>query len=480
MDNASITSNFFWRFAERILAQLVTLVVSVILARILIPEDYGVVALVTVFISIMQIFIDSGLGTALVQKKDADDIDFSSVFFFNIFISVTLYCLLFAASPLIAFFYSNYELVPLIRVSGIILLIAGIKNVQQAYVSRNMLFKNFFYSTLGGTIFSAVVGIVLALFGFGAWALVAQMVSNYLIDTIILWIVVKWRPIKAFSPVRLKILISFGWKLLVSYTLDSVYNNLRSLIIGKIYTSSDLAFYNQAYQYPNTIVSNIDTSIDSVLLPVMSKAQDDKDRVKTLTRRSIQISVYIMAPLMIGLASISEPLIKFLLTDKWLPAVPYLNIFCISFMFYPIHTANLNAITAMGRSDLFLKMEIAKKTIGIILLCITAPISVLAMAYSLLVSALTSQIINTWPNKKLLNYPYIEQLKDIFPEILLAVLMGFCVYWIKYLPIHLALVLTIQVVMGAIIYLGCSALFKMESYKYIVGVLKRYRNNLFK
>ena len=474
MNRKSIVSNFLWRFGERFLAQIVSLIVSIILARILYPDDYGVVALVTVFISIMQIFIDGGLGTALVQKKDADDIDFSSVFFFNIIISIVLYVLLFTLAPGIAHFFKKNELILLIRVSGIILLISGIKNVQQAYVSRNMLFRKFFYSTLGGTIISAIVGISLAFFGFGAWALVAQMLTNYLIDTLILWVTVNWRPIKVFSLKRLKELLRFGWKLLVSYALDSIYNNLRSLVIGKIYTSSDLAFYNQAYQYPSAIVNNIDASIDSVLLPLMSKEQDNKTRVKALTRRSIQTSIYIMAPLMIGLASISEPLITVLLTDKWLPAVPFLMIFCISFMFFPIHTANLNAITAMGRSDLFLIMEILKKTIGIILLCITAKISVIAMGYSLLISTVTSQIINSWPNKKLLDYPYFEQLKDIFPELMLALFMGGAIYWIKYLPINSILIVVFQVILGAGIYIGTSVVFKIEAYLYIINTIKIY------
>ena len=237
--------NFFWRFAERCGAQLVTFIVSIVLARILAPEDYGTIALVTVFTTIMQVFVDSGLGIALIQKKDADDLDFSSVFYFNFAVCIVLYALMFLAAPYIAKFYDDNTLVPIVRVISLTIVISGVKGIQQSYVSRNMLFKRFFYATLGGTIFSAFLGIGMAYAGFGVWAIVAQQLSNTAIDTLILWITVKWRPKKMFSWERLTNLLKFGWKLLASSLLDTVYNNLRNLIIGKIYSSSDLAYYNQ-------------------------------------------------------------------------------------------------------------------------------------------------------------------------------------------------------------------------------------------
>lgn len=380
-ERKGVLSNFLWRFAERCGAQLVAFIVSIVLARLLTPDDYGTIALVTVFTTIMQVFVDSGLGTALIQKKDADDLDFSSVFYFNFAVCMVLYLIMFFSAPLIASFYSLPELTPVVRVISLTIVISGVKGVQQSYVSRNMLFKRFFYATLGGTIFSAFLGIAMAYLGFGVWSIVAQQLSNTAIDTLILWITVKWRPMWIFSWERLKGLLGFGWKMLCSALLDTIYNNIRSLLIGKVYSSADLAYYNEGKKFPNLIVTNINSSINSVLLPAMSREQDDKDRVKNMTRRSIMVSCYIMAPLMIGLACCASNIVVVVLTEKWLPCVFFLQIFCITYMFYPIHTANLNAIKAMGRSDLFLKLEIWKKVIGLILLLATLFISVKAMAY---------------------------------------------------------------------------------------------------
>lgn len=468
----SVFSNFFWRFSERCGAQLVTFIVSIVLARILAPEDYGQVALITVFTTIMQVFVDSGLGTALIQKKDGDDLDFSSVFYFNFAVCLVLYAIMFIVAPLIAWFYKDSTLTPIVRVISLTIVISGVKGIQQSYVSRNMLFKRFFYATLGGTVFSAFLGIGLAYAGFGVWAIVAQQLSNTAIDTLILWLTVKWRPQKMFSWERLKGLLSFGWKMLASALLDTVYGNIRSLIIGKMYSSADLAYYNQGDKFPNVIANNINTSIDSVLLPTMASEQDNASRVKAMTRRAIKTSTYIMAPLMMGLAFCAEPIVRLVLTDKWLPCVPFLRIFCITYMFYPIHTANLNAIKAMGRSDLFLKLEIAKKIVGMTLLLSTMWFGVMAMAYSLLISSVTSQIINSWPNRKLLNYRYWDQLKDILPGVALAIFMGCCVNLVGLLHLSNTVTLLIQIPMGAAIYIGASAAIHLESYDYLMGMIR--------
>ncbi len=473
MENKKILSNFIWRFAERCSAQMVTFVVSIVLARLLEPDTYGTIALMTVFISIAQIFVDSGLGNSLIQKKDADNIDFSTVFYVNIFFCCGLYLILYATAPVIAAFYHNMEMVPMIRVLGLTLVISGLKNVQQAYVARNMLFKCFFFSTLGGTVCAAIVGVIMAYMGCGVWALIVQNVINVTIDTVILWITVRWRPQAVFSMKRLRRLYSFGWKLLVSAILDTGYNNLWSLIIGRVYTPADLGLYNQGDKFPKLIVSNVNTSIDSVLLPAMSNVQDEREHVKNMTRRSIMTSVYIMAPLMIGMMSMAEPLVRFALTDKWLPCVPYLRIFCITYMFWPIHTANLNAINAMGRSDLFLKLEIIKKVVGLMSLLITVNRGVMAMAYSQLMIGLICQVINAWPNRKLLNYRYIDQLKDILPSIALATMMGSVIYPVCYLHLADSLILVIQLILGIIVYIGFSMIFKNNSFFYIWGIVSR-------
>ncbi|MCB7303462.1 lipopolysaccharide biosynthesis protein [Bariatricus massiliensis] len=465
-------TNLIWRFGERCGAQIVQFIVSIVLARILAPEAYGTIALVMVFAQILQVFVDSGLGNALIQKKGADDLDFSSVFIFNIIWCLILYLIIFLTAPLIASFYSDEGLVSIIRVLCLTVVISGLKNVQQAYVSRTLQFKKFFFATIGGTIASAIVGIIMALMGLGVWALVAQKLVNLSVDTIVLWFTVKWRPKLIFSFQRLKGLISYGWKLFASAMLDTIYTNLRQLIIGKMYTEADLAFYNQGKQFPNLIVANINTSIDSVLLPVLSLEQDDTKRVKEMTRRSIKISTYIMAPLMMGLAFTATSVVNLVLTDKWLLCVPYLKIFCITFMFYPIHTANLNAIKAMGRSDLFLKLEIAKKIVGMILLFCTMWFGVLAMAYSLLVNSLVSQIINSYPNKKLLNYGYIEQLKDILPSITLAVFMGGVISIFNCIDCSDIIMLLLQVTVGSVIYIVGSIIFKMDSFNYLLEIVR--------
>lgn len=467
IDKNTTVKNFIWRFAERCGAQLVTFVVSIVLARILSPDDYGTVALVTVFTTILQVFVDSGLGVALIQKKNADDLDFSSVFYFNFVVCIVLYAGMFFAAPIIASFYNDLTLIPIIRVISLTIVISGIKGIQQSFVSRNMLFKRFFFSTLGGTIFSAILGVAMAYAGCGVWAIVAQQLSNTAIDTLILWLTVKWHPKKMFSWERLKTLFSFGWKLLISSLLDTGYSNLRSLVIGKIYSPSDLAYYNQGDKLPSTVITNINTSIASVLLPTLASKQDDRKQLKNMTRRAIKTSTYIIAPLMMGLAFCAPPIVRLILTEKWVPCVPYLRIFCITYMFYPIHTANLNAINAMGRSDYFLKLEIAKKVIGMLLLLLTMRISVMAMAYSLLVSMVTSMVINSWPNKKLLKYSFIEQIIDILPNIFIAILMGGVVSTIYIFKLSDVMTLAIQIPLGAIVYIGLSIIFKIEEFQYL-------------
>ena len=474
MYNKKVFSNFIWRFAERCGAQGVAFVVSIILARILDKEVYGVIALVTVFTTILNVFVDSGMGTALVQKKDADELDFSSVFYFNITMCTVLYVLAFLAAPLIAAFYKMPELTSIVRVLSLTLIISGVKNIQVAYVSKNMLFKRFFFATLGGTIGAAIVGIVMAYKGFGVWALVAQGLFNSTIDTIILWITVEWRPKKMFSFIRLKGLFAFGWKLLISALLDTTYNNIRALIIGKKYTAEDLAVYNRGKTFPDVIVTNINSSIDSVLLPTMAKAQNDPEIVKSMTRRSIKTSTYIIMPFMVGLAVCAEPIVRLLLKDKWLPCVPYLRIFCFSYAFWPIHTANLNAMKAMGRSDLFLILEIIKKTIGLIAILTTMWISVMAMAYSLLVTSVLSQIINSYPNRKLLNYSYLQQLKDMLPQICASLFMGAVVYCVQFLGLNSLLTLFIQVPVGVALYVGISKVFHIDSFEYVLGIANSF------
>lgn len=467
-----VLSNLMWRFAERCGAQLVSFIVSVVLARILEPDAYGTIALITVFTTLLQVFVDSGLGNALIQKKDADDLDFSTVFYTNLAFCTVLYLLVFAASPVIAAFYDRPEMVPYIRVLAVTLLISGVKNVQQAYVSKHMLFRVFFFSTLGGTIAAGVIGVSMALMGFGIWALIAQQLINLTIDTCILWITVRWRPRAVYSLARLRGLYSYGWKLLASSFLDKLYSNLNSLIIGKLYSAKDLAYFNQGDKFPRLVIENINTSIDSVLFPAMAEEQDDVARVKNMTRRAIRISTYVLAPMLMGLAAAAEPLVRLVLTDKWLFSVPFMRIFCMSYVLYPVHTANLNAIKAMGRSDIFLKLEIFKKVLGLIMLLISMWFGVTVIAWCLFLTSLLSQLINSAPNRRLLNYGYLEQLKDMLPNLACAAAMALGVYALQFLGLGAAVTLVLQIGAGVVLYLALSVIFHLGSFRYVLDMVR--------
>ena len=474
MNGNKVFSNLIWRFSERVGAKLISVIVNLILARILAPELYGTVAIVLVFTEILQVFVESGFGTALIQKKDADDLDFSSVFFFNLAVSVVLYAMLFAAAPLIAKLYRKPELLEIVRVVGLILIIAGVRNVQQAYVSRNMLFKRFFFATLGGTVIAAIVGIGMAVKGFGVWAYVAQYLLNNLVGTLILWFTVKWRPKLQFSLERLKGLFSYGWKLLVSSVLNIVSDKLRPLLIGYRFSASDLSFYNEGILFPNLIVDNVNSSIDSVLLPALSQQQDSAENVKAMTRRAIQISSYIMWPLMIGLFVCAKPLVSLLLGEQWLPCIPFLRIFSLYYALFPIHTANLNAIKAMGRSDIFLKLEILKRILDFAFVLVTLFIGVRAMAIGLLIEGVLCLFINAFPNRKLCGYAFSEQVRDIFPAFLLSAVMGAVVFALTFLGLGDLLTLILQVLAGAAIYVASSAVLKLEPFQYLLGILRKF------
>lgn len=468
----TVVTGLFWRLLERIGAQGVHFIVSIVLARMLEPELFGIITLINVYIAILDVFVDSGLGNALIQKKDADDLDFSSVFFFNIVICSCLYLIMFSVAPLISRFYKMPGITAPIRVISLILVISGVKNVQQAYVSRTMQFKRFFYATLGGTIGAAILGIWMAYAGFGLWALIAQSLFNTTVDTVILWLTVKWRPKRMFSFERLKYLLSYGGKLLASSLLDTAYNKTRELIIGRMYTPASLAFYEKGGNFPAVISNNINTSINSVLFPALSSVQDNRESVKRMTRQSIKVCSYIMWPMMMGLSACAEPLVKLVLTEKWLPCVPFLRIFCIVYAFYPVHTANLNAIKALGRSDIFLKLEILKKAVGLLLLLISMRFGVMMIAYSLLLSTVASVLINAWPNRTMLNYTYWQQMKDIFPSIALSAAMFVAAWSIQFLGQGVVTTLILQVLSGTVVYIAGSKLFRIKSFDYILNIIK--------
>ena len=469
----SVLSNFIWRLLERGGTYVLNFAVSLVLARLLEPALYGSVALVTAITTILQVFVDSGMANSLIQKKDTDDLDYSSVFYFNLSFCLVLYLGLFAAAPLIGRAYRDLSLIPVIRVLGLTIVVSGVKNVQQAYVAKTMQFRRFFFATLGGTVFSAAVGITLACLGYGVWALVFQQLLNVTVNTAILWLTVGWKPKRMFSWQRLGALISYGWKLLVSQLLDTAYLKLYQFIIGLRWSTADLAFYNRAEQFPTLIMENTNASLDSVLLPVLSSEQDDPDRVREMTRRAIRVSTYTLMPLMAGLAACSEPLVRFLLTDKWLPSVPYMQLFCLYFAFWPMHTANLNAIKATGHSGIFLYQEILKKVLETLILLVTMRYGVMAITLGLNLSGFLAVFINAWPNRRLLGYTIPQQFRDALPAMLLSAAMGLAILPVTRTALPDLVKLLIMVPAGAALYVGGSVLFKVDSFQYILGAAKK-------
>lgn len=474
-----VVNGLLWRFAERICAQGVSLIVSIVLARLLSPDDYGAISMVLVFITIANVFVDAGFSNALVQKEECDSLDFSTVFYFNMVFSVVLYIFLFIASPLIADFYNMEILDPVMKVLSLQIIIAGVKSTQVAYVQRNMMFKKFFWSTFGGTLLSGIIGIVMAYKGFGIWAIVGQYLVNSAVDTFVLCFTVNWRPTLEFSFDRWKKLFSYGWKLLIWSLSSTFYENLRNLIIGKKYTSADLAFYTKGKQWPNLLITNVNTSISSVLFPALSQFQNDLPKLKNMTRRSMSLSSYILTPMLLGMAALSAPLTSFLLTDKWLECVPYMMICCIYFVFMPMQTANLEAIKAIGRSDIILKLEIIKKILQISLLLISMQFGVMAIASSAILTTIFACIINAWPNRRLLEYGYKEQIKDLFPNLFISFIM-FLVVWLfsnyMFQKISNLIIIFIGVFSGCFIYWILSIVTNNSSYIY----LNRYIRKKFK
>lgn len=476
---SSVITSLIWKFLERIGTQGVQFVVAIVLARLLAPADFGLIALVTVFIAIANVFVQSGLNTALIQKKNADNLDFSTVFYASLAIAALLYGVLFVCAPLIADFYNGQtKLIPVVRVLGLMLLLGAVSSVQEAYVARNMMFKKLFYRSVGAIIPSGIFGVMLAYMGFGIWALVGQQLMNSSLMCIIMLFTVKWRPQFIFSFARFKGLFSFGWKLLCSALLDTVYRNIRDLVIGKLFTPADLGFYNRGDQFPKIIIGNINASIQSVLLPSLSTVQDDRPRLKSLARRSIKTSAFLILPMMAGLAAVAKPLTLVLLGEKWLPAVPFIQICCFSYAFWPIHTTNLSAINAVGRSDVFLKLEIIKKSYGLAVLALAIWLfrSPIGIAMSAAVVAPLGSFVNAYPNKKLLNYGFGEQMKDFLPSFALAVVMGVGVYMLSDLVnVTPILQLPLLVVVGLCFYVGVAKLLRFECLEYILNTIKEHR-----
>ena len=478
-----LLDSLIYKFLERLGTQLFTFVVGLVLARLLSPIEYGTVSLLVIFTNLATIFVQSGLNTALIQKLDADEKDFSTVFWATMGLALVFYVILFISAPVVASFFEMPEVTKSLRVLGLILFPGGVNSIQNAKISREMRFNLLFKSSLSGAVISGAIGIAMAYTGFGVWSLIVQQLINQIAICVVLFFVVSWHPRFEFSTERFFKLFSFGWKILFSSLLNSIYNDLRNLVIGKKYDSSTLGLYTRGQQFPSVLINNIDGSINSVMLPALAKRQDDHDKAKQLMRRAIKTSSYIVWPMMIGLAVVAEPTVRLILTEKWIECVPYLQVLCLTYVFVPIHTANLQAINAMGKSDVYLRLEIIKKVYGIAILaiavfCFKSP---MAIAVSGVISGVISSFVNASPNKKIMGYSYAEQMRDIFPSILLALGMGLIIFPLTWLITSDILLLISQIILGVVSYVALSALFRVEAFTYLwkmgLGMFRRHRNS---
>ena len=464
-----VFSGVIWKGLERVCAQGVSLIVSITLARILVPNDYSVVSIATIFFSFCDLFISSGLNSALVQKKDSDKLDYSTIFVTNITFAFILYWVMFFCAPYIANLYDKPIVTPIIRVMALSFFINAYKAVLSAKVSSEMQFRKFFFSTIIGTVISAIIGIVMAIKGFGAWALVAQQMSNSLIDSIILTVTTRYYFGFRFSFARFKGLFKYGGKIFLASILSVAYDQCKPLIVGIKFSTDDLAYYNKGNSFPALINSVGNNTLTSALFPAMAKVQDDKPLILSMTRRFMRLSSFFIFPVMIGLFGVSENFVRVVLTEKWLPIVPYITVFCFSYMLDLIQIGNLQAIKALGRSDYILKMEIIKKVSYaiIIIVFVIMSDSPIALALSSLVCGVVATIVNTYPNKKLIGYSFAGLLRDTMPNLIPAAIMGAVVYFMNGLSINVYLLLVLQVFAGCVIYFGIAFLLKNENLIYI-------------
>lgn len=480
-NGTKVVSGLIWSYGERFLAQIITLLVSIVLARLLSPSDYGVVAIVTVFITICDALVTGGFGNALVQRKNISYIDFDSICWISVIIAGILYLILFLSAPFIAAFYRDDNLVLITRVMGIKFIFSAFNSVQQAYVQKKMTFKKFFFATLGGTIFSAVIGIGMAYAGCGVWAIVAQYLSNTIIDTIILYMTIEWKPRMRISWKSVKELWNFGSKMLASTMIYTLKDNMRSLVIGKQFTSSDLAFYNQGQKFPSLLVTDIVESLGKVLFPVFSEKQDDRALIKEYMRKSIRLSSYILLPLIVGLFAVADSFISLLLTDKWLPCVLYIRILCLVYMTRSLSTIFQKCILAIGKSNINLIHEIVTSVLTIVLMLIAALYfkNVEMVAWSYVVVMIVGILIYGVAIKIYFQYSIAEMIADYCPALLISVVMGGVVLLISAVNIPILLKFILQIVGGVLVFFLLSIIFRLDSYsylrEYIKSLFKRYR-----
>ena len=476
MEQKSALRSFAYKFSERIAVKGLGLVISIILARLLVPEIFGLLAIVEVFINLAHTFISSGLGTALVQNRTTQEDDYSTVFFLSFGIALITNLILFVSAPIIGQFYKSDLIIWPLRVLSFTLLIGSVNTVQVAKMEREMRFRELMICNLVATVLSGAAGVAAAFCGLKLWALVIYHGAGTVITTISLTMLGKWRPRLVFSAARAKVFWGFGWKILVSALLCSLYGDARSLIIGKRYSTVDLAYYNKGQQFPSTLSNTLDTSVQSVMLPVMSRAQHSKSALNDYLMRNIALSSLIVTPAMFGLAAVSKTFFPYLLTEKWNQSIPFLCIYCLSYLLLPIHMSNLSVIKAKGRSDLYMKLEIIRR---IVMLAILLPSifcfnSVMAIAVGFLVSSIVDTFVIVAGTKRITDIGLGMQLSKLWKIFLSGFIMAVVVYFMNALALHPLLLLISQVAVGAAVYIGALALMKEKMLKEGVGMLKKF------
>lgn len=462
-----VLSGLFWKVMENGGTQGIQFLVSVLLARLLTPAESGEVMLIMIFITIGNVFVQSGFNTSLIQKQNVDEEDYSSAFYISAGIAAVLYIILFFFAPAVARFYGQPLFRPVLRILAVTLFFGAVTSVQSAAVARNMEFRKLCLASIFAALGSGVIGVVMAFQGGGVWALAMQQFFYSFFLMAVLTVLVKWRPRLLFSVKKAKELFSYGWKILCSGLIDSVFTNVYGLVIGKIYNSAMMGQYSRGNQFPALIANNLGAAIQSVMLPAFSACQDDREKVKSMVRRSIVTSSYLVFPMMAGLIAVAEPMVKLLLTDQYLPCVPMLRLLCVAYATWPLHVANLQAINALGRSEIFLKLEIIKKAVSVIALIISIPFGIYTMVALRAVTDFICTFINAHPNKKLLHYSFYEQWRDVFPSLLVSAAMGLVVYGVQYIIEGTLFTLVVQILAGVLVYAGLSWVFRLEAFLYL-------------
>lgn len=462
-----------WNAVNNFITRGISFLLGILLARLLSPGDYGLIAMISVFIAILSVFINSGMTNALIRKQERSESDLATVFYFNLAVSCLIYVVMFVSAPFIADFYRMPQLILLTRILTIGIVIGAFGGIQGAVMSINLDFKTPAKISIVSTLLSGIVGILFAFMGYGVWALVIQSLVATTIGTLGKIYFVRWRPSEPFSKQSFKELFGFSSKLLASWLIGSIYENMYTMVIGKFFSAVQLGLYARAQSMAQFPSSNATGVLQSVTYPVLAKMQDDNDRLAHNYRRMLRLSAYIIFPMMIGLSSVSTSFIHFVLTDKWVGAVPYLQIICFAFMWYPIHAINLNLLQVKGRSDLFLRLEIIKRLMGVIMLCITIPLGLMAMCYGCVLMSVISLVINTYYTGKLIHVGFIKQMGDLIPVFIDCILMGGICYLVQLPFINNGTRLFIAVVTGVVYYIGSSYVRHSSEMHEVLSLIKR-------